>query len=392
MNINIKGDLIIFQEGFYHKTGKDSLGKPYPKLHNSPRGYFNDTFINLIKQIEIKLNKNLAHSTKEKTWHCKICNKKINFKMYNTKSLHWPSYLTHLIKAHNFTPSQNYINAINRLSRIKLDHKLHLKEMPLQYKSSIIISKGIHRIFLNQNQLNILDALYEHGGGKKKKYVDKGAHYYSEHSGFIDFNTTGIKRIIINTNKHRIDKDDPDILLPDKIDNILDYEIFYHTHPSTPFPCYRMLDADILYEMPSISDIYHFIHFANKGLTQASIIVAPEGMYIIQKIIIDKRALYIDYDKYTDRYLQLQKKYIRYFILKYIKLHNKKSFVKTDLYHFYQTMFYKYIILDTRLISKVNILLEESNVKIIYYPRQNKKGNWLLSEFYLDIDVRDPVK
>ena len=55
----------------------------------------------------------------------------------------------------------------------------------------------------------------------------------------------------------------------------------FHTHPPTPFPGSRVVDG-ILYEFPSISDIYHFADHFNAGETQGSLIIAPEGMYIIR--------------------------------------------------------------------------------------------------------------
>lgn len=389
MNIKIKNQSFIFEEGFYHKKGKDDLNKSYPKLHNTPRGYFNNNFLEKVERIEHYINQNISHSVKNKLWHCKLCNKHINFKIYKTKSLEWTSYFKHLIAEHNFTPSQNFINAINRLSKVK-NTQITKEEIPLQYNSALIISKGIHRIFLNQNQLNILDALYEHGGGKKK-YEDKKKHFYSEHSGFIDFNTEGIKRIIINTNKNRIDNNDPDILLPDQIDNMIDYEIYYHTHPSTPFPCYRMLTSQVLYEMPSVGDIYHFINYSNKGLTQASLVVAPEGMYIIKKISIDKTAKYFNLDKYVSFYQDAQDKYIKIYIDKFKSLYNKSYFSKKDLYDFYNKMFYKYIIHDTRIINDINQYIEKYNLIILYYPRRKKFQYWLLQELYIDINVMQPT-
>jgi len=59
-----------------------------------------------------------------------------------------------------------------------------------------------------------------------------------------------------------------------------EYEYFFHTHPPTPYPGGRAKDG-ILYEFPSISDIFHFIDHYNSGKTVGSIVVAPEGYYLI---------------------------------------------------------------------------------------------------------------
>ena len=61
----------------------------------------------------------------------------------------------------------------------------------------------------------------------------------------------------------------------------MNMSIFLHTHPPTPYPGGRAKDG-ILYEFPSISDIFHFIDHYNMGKTIGSLVVAPEGYYLIQ--------------------------------------------------------------------------------------------------------------
>jgi hypothetical protein len=133
---------------------------------------------------------------------------------------------------------------------------------------------------LNYNQLLILDALLELGG-REKKFIDKKNNLrYSEHFGLLDFENNTLSKIIISSKKMREDHDDFEILLPDDIVDIKHYEFIFHTHPPTPSPGYRAKHG-ILYEFPSISDIFHYAEHFNNGKTQGSIIIAPEGIYIL---------------------------------------------------------------------------------------------------------------
>ena len=79
-----------------------------------------------------------------------------------------------------------------------------------------------------------------------------------------------------------------------------DFEYIFHTHPSTPIAGARVKEG-ILYEFPSIPDLEQFIDHYNNGVTQGSIIFAPEGLYIIKcidntkKIIIKKERKVFNY-------------------------------------------------------------------------------------------------
>jgi hypothetical protein len=136
------------------------------------------------------------------------------------------------------------------------------------------------RIKITQNQLQIFDALLNDGG--VKKYVDSNNNLrYSEHAGIFDFNKCKLERLIISGDTNREDEDDTDILFPEDNIKALDYEYIFHTHPPTPYPGARA-EHGILYEFPSIADLYHFAYHHNDGKIQGSIIIAPEGIYIIR--------------------------------------------------------------------------------------------------------------
>ena len=110
---------------------------------------------------------------------------------------------------------------------------------------------------LTYNQLLILDALYE-DGSNEKKYIDKNNNLrYSEHFGLLGFNHKKLDKIIVSANTNREDSNDIEILLPTDLPEIKEFEYMFHTHPATPYPGSRIKDG-ILYEFPSISDLYHF--------------------------------------------------------------------------------------------------------------------------------------
>ena len=135
-------------------------------------------------------------------------------------------------------------------------------------------------IKVKRNQLLLLDALLN-DGGYSKKYLDRSKNVrFSEHSGHLGLNESSIDRIIVSAKTTREDADDKEILLPHNLSDTYEYEYFFHTHPPTPYPGARAKDG-IIYEFPSISDIFHFIDHYNMGKTVGSIVVAPEGYYII---------------------------------------------------------------------------------------------------------------
>ena len=59
-------------------------------------------------------------------------------------------------------------------------------------------------------------------------------------------------------NTNRVDKGDSEIYMPNNVDDMYNYEYMFHTHPPTPKPGGRA-DVGIMYELPSIGDLLHFI-------------------------------------------------------------------------------------------------------------------------------------
>lgn len=63
---------------------------------------------------------------------------------------------------------------------------------------------------------------------------------------------------------------------------MLKQKYIFHTHPTTPYIGSRFKNG-IIYEFPSIMDINHFIEHHNRGELQISMVITPEGLYIIRK-------------------------------------------------------------------------------------------------------------
>jgi hypothetical protein len=141
---------------------------------------------------------------------------------------------------------------------------------------------GSKKVFiLEKNDLFILDALM-HDGSQQKYSQKQQKLKYSEHGGLLDFDSHGLEKIIISTKKES-DRNDPEIYFPIVSDDVEDYEFMYHTHPPTPTPGARA-KSGIVYEIPSMTDIHTFILLFMEGKTQGSIIIAPEGIYVIRAL------------------------------------------------------------------------------------------------------------
>lgn len=219
-------------------------------------------------------------------------------------------------------------------------------------------------------------------GGVSKKYEDsKKGLRYSEHIGMLDFNNSGLERVIVSTRPSLEARDDPEILLPDNPPDAVDYEYIFHTHPPTPFPGARVNEG-ILFEFPSIDDLFHFSYHFNKGNTQGSIIIAPEGLYMINANvktinIPDYNAIY---KKMRDDILDIQLKAIA----KYGDSFENKS-----------NVFYGKVAQDTGYVAKYNAIMKRywgNQLKVMYKPRKKDiNGNWYIPSIYLPVQVTEPI-
>lgn len=235
-------------------------------------------------------------------------------------------------------------------------------------------------IKIKRNQLLILDALLDDGGnkiykGKNKKY------FYSEHFGMLDFNKKGLDKLIISAKSERIDEDDDDIYFPGDVKEAFEYEFIFHTHPPTA-GLTRVKDG-ILYEFPSIHDIYYFSDLYNKGKTQGSIIIAPEGLYII----CTKDNKKIKYPKSEKVFNNMINKLLE---IQDIAINEYGININADLY-------YKKIIQNKKYIKMYNEMINKyfsDKIKIKYIARKydEKIKKWYLPSFYISLNIIEPLK
>jgi hypothetical protein len=227
---------------------------------------------------------------------------------------------------------------------------------------------GNTKVFIIQkNDLFILDALM-HDGSQQKYSHNQSKLKYSEHGGLLDFDSHGLEKIIVTTHKES-DRNDPDIYFPIISDDIDDYEFMYHTHPPTPTPGSRA-KIGIVYEIPSLTDINTFILTYLEGKTQGSIIVAPEGIYVIRAL---KNTLNVKDYKLEEMYNEMI--YINY------KVAEKNNFVISP------ETYYKNIITNTKVPIKLKELIKKytnNEITIDFFKRKkDKNGNWVVNKLLL---------
>lgn len=243
----------------------------------------------------------------------------------------------------------------------------------------IVKSDNKKYIKIKRNQLLLLEALLN-DGGYNKKYIDKSNNLrYSEHSGHLGLNNASIDRIIVSAKTSREDADDNDILLPLDLSDTYAYEYFFHTHPPTPYPGGRAKDG-ILYELPSISDIFHFIDHYNSGKTIGSIVIAPEGYYIIYPKSFSIKKIKYDTELEDEIFnkIEMENDVIQEKALG--KYGNK----------FTEEYFYKTISMDETFLKMFTKMINkylDNQIKIIIRHRTKDKltNKWLVKHLYLPI-------
>ena len=227
--------------------------------------------------------------------------------------------------------------------------------------------KNIKYIHFPHNHLTIIDALFDKGSNPiyLSKQDNKLKFIYSEFSGAIniDHDRNKIAEILIATNK-RISSSDKNIFLPKNNDKNYEYEFFFHTHPNTIYPANR-INHGILYEFPSVNDLFNYTYFRKNGKMQASIVFAQEGIYNIRPIdfendsVIDNSAVTI----LTNFLVILE----RLAIKKYSELENIINNVD---------VFNKYISNDRNFIDLYNYYIKQYNLFIEFYPRIKINNQW----------------
>jgi len=239
-------------------------------------------------------------------------------------------------------------------------------------KSKIYKTYKSRYIKISKNQLRVFDSLLN-DGSTSKKYLDKyGKLRYSEHSGLLDFSLASLQRILVNSIPNISDKDDHEILLPENMPDAFDYEYMFHTHPLTPKIGSRIKDG-ILYEFPSVQDIFQFIEHHNIGKIQGSIIIAPEGLYLIKAINPNKKIKIKNensaFNYISDKIYEIQ-----------------DIAIEKYGYKFSKKKFYNKISQNKKFIKMYSDAIKKYGIKIHYKPRiKNKSGDWILNNLYLKV-------
>lgn len=353
----------------------DSNDKPFPwPEHQDAKWRYQKVFADKLEQVEkFLLTKREFHKYRSPK-KCPYDKQKTSTGLFTLNKYRWEDGLQHYIRQHNYVPSEEFVDFIFRY-------------IPPEKKQSVIISRinGIpfekhSKKFLkvSRNQIMIMDALMEHGG--YKRYVDNRDNQvfrYSEHSGLLDFNNTGLEKIVVSANTTRVDKGDSDIYMPKNMIDMLDYEYIFHTHPPTPKVAGRV-DQGILYEFPSISDVFHFLDHYNDGKTQGSIVMAPEGMYILRKIHHDNKPIKMNENAFYRQANQIMFDMQDEAIAKYgVK--------------FSDEFFYSQIAQNTYYLDQMNHVYNKHGIQIDYYPRvKDSKGQWVVDTVYLPVYTIEP--
>ena len=341
-------------------AGTDSLGKKFPKPKNNKHRWkkqalFEENFNFLEQMSEYKKYKSPKH--------CKLCKEKnITKGVYYHNDIMWEDGLSHYVTKHNVNVPKKFRDYVTNMQNIAI----------LKFKNI-----GIKKLKLKRNQLNIMDALL-YSGGDRTIYENKKGFYYSEHFGLLDFNKKGLETILVDANTDRVDEGDETILMPTiHRTDIYDYEYIFHTHPPEKNKPGGRVEDGILYEFPSMNDIFHFIYYHNNGSVNGSIINSAEGLYIIRSTLTQKKKVDLS-EKVED---QVNEKFAN------IQDHAIKKY-GTD---FTDEYFYSVIAQNTSYIKKINKILKKDHFVIDFYPRvKNKKKKWVLPEITISVDVVEP--
>jgi hypothetical protein len=459
----------VWRENMSDKT-KDSNGKrlPFPK-----KGIVFGDKKNILDLLIIAheiLIPQKSYEMLDDPIDCHICGKKaVDKKKLFFLDRIWGDGIIHYIKEHNVEPSIPFKDFIYNQMFAQFESEIHQSIKTGTYCKSnksngsnrgrerILtnrLSKGckklrktnesfiLERVKINneeyvkleKNKILILDALMA-SGGKFKKYsdpYDDNIKRYSEHAGFLDFDNGRLQKVVVSGQTDRIDEGDDEIFLPKDMDDMLDYEYIFHTHPPTPKPGGRV-DVGILYEFPSMGDIFHFIDHYNEGNVIGSLVIAAEGLYNIRRYYNKENQLHImiDNDKknnnenshnaindndindndindndindndindndindndindndINDNASELivdeNELYDKYKII--FKRIQRDSINKYGL-NFSTNDFYSLIAQDTSYINRFNKVLNQYSINIDYFPRSKDGKYWYINTIFLKI-------
>jgi hypothetical protein len=333
------------------------MGKSSFYYEKCDRIYMSDypSFLDKLKIIE-KITKweNPQIASLNSDITCSKCSDKTYYRLAN---IVWSESVVHKITSHQYYPTEYFIMVI--LNTCVIDNEII--NPPIQLNNDNL--NNFSYIPLNYNKLLIIDALMDHGS--YPQYEKDNMYIYSEHSGVITLKNKLIDTIIVSAETDRIDLHDKKIYLPNNISILSNHEYIFHTHPNATTYGGR-INEGVLYEFPSANDIFNFIKYYNEGQVLASIIVAPEGIYVIRPIVYKSK-----YDIDVDLFYTLRKFIFRLEQMAIEKVKNIAELSNPDIFHTKVSCNFKYIKIYNKMIRSGNLFIE-------FYPREKKNGEWRL--------------
>lgn len=390
-------------------TSVDAKGEvfPYPKQESANSLPEIGEIIHRLHVMNTYLDAKKRYEQYDEPRDCLLCDKKgVSKRRYMYESIIWEDGLIHYMDVHNIKPSiqfkQFVLNNESTKRLITMANKNISRKLPnTNYTNSsnghssydsnksnktekVVLNKVIKNnkeyVVLERNQILILDALMIHGGYTKRySDADRKISRYSEHAGFLDFEDNTLSKIVVSGRTNKIDDGDNEIYLPMSMEDMYEYEYIFHTHPPTPRPGGRAHDGGILYEFPSIGDIYHFIDHHNDGNVIGSLVVCAEGLYNIRNFNDDSNNIFDDDDMYKH----------------YNKIFDKTQKLAISEYgtKFNTNTFYAKIAQDTKYIDMMNKVLNNFSIQIDFYPRKkDADGNWIIDTVFLVFRKNKPKK
>lgn len=322
-----------------------------------------------IKNIQLLKNNNLRKTCED---YIKKCKHDVKIKcFYVLGNIIWPNILRILIKKYSKYPSEYFIKNILNLVII---NDYIINPPPIINENNYT---NIKFITFHYNKLLIIDALMKQGSYQRYINSDENGnikYLYSEHSGVINIKNNEIDSIIVSTETNRIDNNDSDIYLPQNIEMFKNHKYLFHTHPNANLYGGRINDG-ILYELPSVNDLLNYSKYYNNNSVLASIIVSPEGMYVIRSINYNKKISIPNnmIDLINRRIIEIESIAIS-------KLKNKIS--NFDILHD-EDVFNELVGNDFDSIKLFNNYVKQFNIFVEYYPRIKRNNEWCLRQMTL---------
>lgn len=323
-------------------------------------------FIDILTKIQSMCNKREVSLQTDRMPSCPKCRPKYIYRLGN---IVWEDTISHKISNHKLYPSEYFINVVTNCKFV--DN--YLINPPIKIKTDE--TNRISFFLLHYNKLLIIDALMKQGSfpryiskndakGENTKYI------HSEHCGAISIKDNIIDSIIVSTDPGRIDPSDDSIYLPNNIKLFAEHCYIFHTHPNTISYGGRIGNG-IIYEFPSANDILNFVKYYTDYKLQSSIVVTPEGTYVIRPISYDK----IDIPNSFFHSLQTHISKVEKLAISELKPASV-NISDPDVFHSLVSNNIKYIRLYNKFIKRINLFVE-------FYARVKKNDEWQLQDITL---------